>query len=498
MSASWIDCCVAHIATIAGVETAAVLRAFAAPFPRGGPPAPPEPASPGSFEALERACAPIEPAQLIEDLSLDVDRAQAELFTRRLRAVDGFLDARPSAPARVLRVGLRMRLAGILRATRPHASRVRALADYYYSHGCRLAHHDADTCSPSYANALATLQWRGVVPGLHHAVLDGRFAEGPTHVNLLQVDPRRIEVRALDCRTRVDAGESFVQTVASEGAVAATSGGFFLYSEPDIAPPSRRHDPVGLLVRDGVVAAPPVFARGALVIDRDGGVAIERIGLDGCILQGHRGWQLRVEGAVNRAHAEVGPARRCMAIVGDRVVAVGIAPQVPLNGAVIPVGDVDVRVGDRVSCTLPPRSVAVATAMAGGPMLGDAGHPAVLTELRHEDFWGTAPPVTFSQDETGDQNLLPRMVVGTRASSLIFAAVDGRNFERALGMTLAGAGALLHALGCERVLNLDGGSSKRMVLEGRTLDLPSTEVVGEGATDPAIRPVYTALCMHRR
>ena len=33
-------------------------------------------------------------------------------------------------------------------------------------------------------------------------------------------------------------------------------------------------------------------------------------------------------------------------------------------------------------------------------------------DLPSEDFKGSAPPVTFSQDETHDHNLLPRMGVG--------------------------------------------------------------------------------------
>jgi len=96
--------------------------------------------------------------------------------------------------------------------------------------------------------------------------------------------------------------------------------------------------------------------------------------------------------------------------------------------------------------------------------------------MRAEDFWRTAPPVTFSQDETGDQNLLPRMGVGVDAEGrLLCAAVDGRN-EAALGMTLAGLGELMALLGCQDALNLDGGSSKRMCVRGEIVDLPTTEV----------------------
>lgn len=117
-------------------------------------------------------------------------------------------------------------------------------------------------------------------------------------------------------------------------------------------------------------------------------------------------------------------------------------------------------------------------------------------DLLAEEFAGTAPPVTFSQDETFDQNLLPRMGVGLRDDgSLLFCAVDGRDFERAPGMTLRQLASVLRAHGCVRAMNLDGGSSKRMVVGGRVVDLPSTEVQTGGAPGP-VRPVRSGILIH--
>ncbi len=117
-----------------------------------------------------------------------------------------------------------------------------------------------------------------------------------------------------------------------------------------------------------------------------------------------------------------------------------------------------------------------------------------VLNMRDEDFWGAAPPVTFSQDETNDQNLLARMAVGLDADGcLVFAAIDGRNFELALGMTLGELAELLIALGCHTAMNLDGGSSKRMVVDGEVVDLPSTEVISHDNAPARIRPVHTAI-----
>lgn len=493
---TWIDACVATAPRIADIATAALLDAFAAPHPRGGPPAPPERPWAGDFAALERDTALPAREQVAASLRQDVDAAQAELFVRRVLAVDDFLGARDELDARVLRVGLRQRLAGILAAARPHAPRVRALADFYYSMGCRLAHrHLAD--APSWHHALASLRWHPLADGLARAELGGDFREGPTHVNLLRVDPRRVRIDAVDCRDDVAAGLAFADTVARAGALAATSGGFFLYSEPDIEPPSRRHDPVGLVVADGEVRTPPLLGRGALVIDERGHARIDRITAIGATITSARGVVHTIASVHNRAHGRVGPAHDSIAIVGDRVLARGRGLAVPLLGAVVTTHEpLTLEAGDSVRWRLPAQAAAIRTAMAGGPCLRRADQP--LLDLRAEDFWDSAPPVTFSQDETGDLNLLPRLAVGLCEGTLVFAAVDGRNFERALGMTLGEVGALLGALGCTEVVNLDGGSSKRMVVAGRTLDLASTEITGEGPADPSVRPVYTALFMHAR
>jgi hypothetical protein len=123
--------------------------------------------------------------------------------------------------------------------------------------------------------------------------------------------------------------------------------------------------------------------------------------------------------------------------------------------------------------------------MAGGPvLLTEKGVIECSSELPKEDFCGSAPPITFSQDETFDRNLLPRMGAGvTSDGELILAAIDGRNLDRAIGLTLKGTAELLSALGCVQGLNLDGGSSKRMVIKDRgTVCLHTTEIKSTNAT----------------
>jgi hypothetical protein len=502
--ATWLDAC-DRFAREQGVGASMcmLLRAFTGPEPRGGPPPPAELPWASSFEALERTLLDrAEMGQVAVQLRSEVDPGQAAMFERRIHAVDRFLEAMGDATARLLRVGLRQRLRGILSGRGPRATRVRALADFYYSHASRHHHRRRSRHTVSVREVIARSRFTSVAAGLEHVRLEGDTEEGPMRVNVLRADPERIHLRAVDLRPMVEQGISFEEHVVARGAVAGTSGGFFLYSESDIELPSRRYDPVGLLVEDGRVSSPPVFARGAVGVTDANEVVVEPIGLTGLEVRLGSGedrvWTL--DEAWNRAHGVKGPDRPSIAVAADTVVATGRSLAVPLNGFVTPLPPgITARVNEhvRVGPVRTSSAARVRDAIAGGPMLVRDGR--VQVDLRAEDFWGTAPPVTFSQDETGDQNLLPRMAAGVDVGGrLVLAAVDGRNLDRALGMTLHGLAELMVALGCRAATNLDGGSSKRMVLHREALDLTSTEIVATPDRDDRVRPVHTAILLGSR
>lgn len=489
---NWYATAVAHARTFdPGVEP--VLRAFG--------PARPSEATPGEFSDLEswaRGRVPSMRAEVVDALD-EIDRPQAELFARRFESVVAILSTLATPVAAVLRVGLICRVLEILAAPRPRALRVRAACDFYYSQAAVLRH---GSDGPPLAQLLADPDWRELEPGLHHAHVRGPSQRGPVNLNLLRLDLDGGRIRTVDCR-----GEPFADFVARRGALAAVSGGFFLYSEPDIEPPSRRGDPVGLLM-DGWLR-PPVFRRASLV-QRDAGITIERVGLAGVELEvgDHRFEVAAVndpaavgEGVVafNRAWGREVRSANAFAVVGDAVVGLPDATgrvAVPLAGFVVALPTArasTIEVGTRVRCRL--ARGAPQAAIAGGPMLLGEG----ALELIAEDFAGTAPPVTFSSDETFDNNLLPRMAVGLTADDrLVFCAVDGRNFDRAPGFTLGMTADCLRALGCVRAMNLDGGSSKRMVVEGAVVDLPSTEVIAGAAEPSRSRPVHTGILLYGR
>ena len=489
---SWLDAARVY-ADEQGVPGAVVeaLDAFAAPDPRGGPPPPVEEAWPGTFAAFAVGLAPPDGAAIAAALT-DIDAAQAAMFARRVLSVDALLSGRQDPTGLLLQTGLRQRLAGILARPERRTLRVRALADFYWSVASRERHRD--TLAPTLRSRVGALDWAAVFPGIVHARVAGPTATGPVHINVLRVDPRRLDVRVVDARGRDGSGAGLVDVARRYGALAGISGGFFLYSEPDIAPPERRHDPVGLLLTGGRVRSLPALRRGCLLA-RPGAVGIEQGGLPGLAVElGPIVLRPSDEQVITRAQRTVGPDVASVAIRADRVLAVGRSLPVPLTGCVITARhprELDgITPGAPVRCAAPLLDDAPASdGIAGGPILLRDGAPVL--DLPAEDFWGTAPPVTFSQDETGDRNLLPRMAVGVDGEGrLLCAAVDGRS-ERALGMTLAELAELMAMLGCRDALNLDGGSSKRMVVRDELVDLSSTEVAA-GAPG-RVRPIYTAV-----
>jgi hypothetical protein len=384
-----------------------------------------------------------------------VDRDQAALFHRRWRATRAVLAGLDHPDARLYEIALVCRAEEILAAPGPRALRIRALVDYYTSHASLVRHHDP--AAPDLADL--PVQWTQVAPGLEHGRLVGRSSRGPIHANLLRC--RGLRLKALHV-----GGARLADVVAAHGALAGTSGGFFLYSEPDIRAPSQRLDPVGLLISEGQMVNLPHQRRSALLCD-GARQSIARVGLDEV---GLRGW--------SRAHGRHAPAEGTV-VVGTR--AHGRGREIPLNGSVIE--------GWTGAWQTPWRN-----AMAGGPRLLDQGQ--VCLDRHGEDLVGSAPPLTFSADETFDENLLPRLGAGLQPDgTLVFAAVDGRDPERAPGVRLQDLARLLARQGCTEALNLDGGSSKRMVVDGRVVDLPSTEVVTGVASAPRVRPVHTALLL---
>ena len=128
-------------------------------------------------------------------------------------------------------------------------------------------------------------------------------------------------------------------------------------------------------------------------------------------------------------------------------------------------------------------------AMAGAHAAGARPHP----DLAHEDFAHDAPPITFSRDETYDENCFP----DGRRTRPHRTVVPGRHrwaeFRPGTGIHPS-HDRRPHARWAACAMNLDGGSSKRMAIGDRCVDLASTEVVAAGATPSRPAPWSPRFC----
>lgn len=503
-------------------------------------------------------------ASLPELLSAEVDRDQAEMFARRLAALCCVLDdlGKRTAEGRILKAGLGMRIEEILGGANQglagSALRVRAIIDYYHStasvclHRATAAAEGNRASRPSFGDLLQSIRWQRVERGLFRCGIETLTDAGPVRVSLLRFDRGRFRFRCTSVAEEMQRAKAEARTAPAglarglrvkrrqaaaaapdpsgglaalarkHHAVAALSGGYFLYSEPDIELPSRRFDPVGLLVREGEVLSPPAYLRSAFIQDEELRTHIVRVGMKSVSIHWGSGRSIRV-GAVNSPDAlasgvptvftrasglpAVAHAGCSVTLVARTVACVqrGPAP-IPAGGFVLALPPdpeweelaEDLKSAGEVRYALPPLPGvgSVVDAMGAGPLLVVQGKVAV--DLEAEEFVGSAPPMTFSQDETGDRNLLPRMAVGlTEEHAVVIAAVDGRNMERALGLTLHQTARVMKAAGCLSAMNLDGGSSKRLLLGDEVLDLPTTELVA--GPDPSLRSraVHTAVLVCR-
>jgi hypothetical protein len=444
-------------------------------------------------------------ARIEQRLAGELDAAALARIRRRFLELDAGLASLSLGEARILRVGLVFRMAEVLERAHRRRSRVRDLIDFYFCRGATLRHRRPGQAS--VFEAARSLRWRALGSGVWGATLRGRFREGPLTVRLLRLRDHRFEPLLFA------EGCADLPRLASErGARVATSSGYILASEMDIEAPSRAGDPVGLLAAQGEVINPPTFPRAAL-LDGPGGLSIRRVGPVGFALS-VGGRRFEIEGlneseglgrrvlAFNRIWGRGPPSSpegapiRVLTLLGRHLLAVDGQSEGPEEVPLIP------KAG--LALALPAEALSFEEAHG---RIGQELRFAAPFELRAaaaaESFTPEVPPYTFSADETFGLNQLPRMAAGLRPNGdLLLAAVDGRNFACSVGMTLGQCSGLVAALGCDRALNLDGGDSKRMTIDGLVLDRPGCELEWDPSPDTdtsaPIRPVYSALLWRPR
>jgi exopolysaccharide biosynthesis protein len=100
---------------------------------------------------------------------------------------------------------------------------------------------------------------------------------------------------------------------------------------------------------------------------------------------------------------------------------------------------------------------------------------------------GVVDPADLSFGYAWANNRQPRTMAGIdRRGRLLLVTVDGRLSGGSEGFTIAEGAAFMRSLGAEQALNLDGGGSTAMAVNGALVNRPS-DATGERAVGDTIQ-----------
>jgi hypothetical protein len=334
----------------------------------------------------------------------------------------------------------------------------------------------------------------------------------PVAVYLLRLDPDRVTLRSVHANDQIMGVETVDSVARRHGALAAVNGGFFN---------TRNGDPHGVLKEAGELVSDTGAVKGAVVIRSPPRgpteVAFDQVSARVALKyqSNDRDWVVPIAG-VNTTRAR----GRLMLYtpsyhVDTDTAANGI--EWVLSGDPLRVTEVRYDAGHT---PIPPAGRVLSY---GGLTLPEALQALVPgVEVDFEVAWTTLNGMSPDLLERADhvvsgagllrvngrsldnweetealsaQRFLdmrhPRTVIGVDSDGFIWlAAIDGRQVDYSVGMTFADLQALCDRLQLTDALNLDGGGSTTMVVQGRVVNRPSDT---SGA-----RPVSDAILVHGR
>jgi hypothetical protein len=318
-----------------------------------------------------------------------------------------------------------------------------------------------------------------VTPGVKHTRLYRSTARGPLLINVVEVDPKNqgLEILPVLANGKM-VGKARVETIARQNnAIAGVNGSFF---KPD------QGIPLGLLIINEELITGPLYDRVAMGITSDQRIRMDRVGMRGDLTKG--GQKLKLD---NVNQPRTGKLQTVLytsrwGAVAPKVPDNGIQLQllngkvlqtsttnslsIPTNGYVVSgplssemmamISDPsDTAIG--VSFYTVPDWSDVKHAISGGPYLVKNGNVFVDTQAQRFNFKGSGA-------------YAPRTAVGiTGSGKMLLVTVDGRQKGVSVGLSIYEMAHLMKQLGVVDAMNLDGGSSTQMVVDGRLVNSPS-------------------------
>jgi hypothetical protein len=335
---------------------------------------------------------------------------------------------------------------------------------------------------------------------------------GPIAIFLLRLDPDRVRLESALSNDEVMEAERVDAIAARQHAIAAVNGGFFN---------TKNGEPIGLLKVSGELVSDVKLTRGVVAILSPPGerqrlvfdqasVRMQLafatpagpvvVPIDGVDTTRERG-KLMLYTPAYHADTDTAANGTEWVLDGDPLQVVEVRRDlghtpIPRHGAVLSFGGVDppppldaltpgiaVTLGTTWTSLngLPPQTFEEAQDVVNGAGLLRRDGATLSNWLATEEL----------QSATFTDVRHPRTVIGVDGRGFIWlAAVDGRQPDHSVGMTFAELLVLCDRLGLRDALNLDGGGSTTMVVQGRIVNRPSD------ATGP--RPVSDAILVKAR
>ncbi|MFP4661011.1 MAG: phosphodiester glycosidase family protein [Halanaerobiales bacterium] len=309
--------------------------------------------------------------------------------------------------------------------------------------------------------------------------------QGPVVFTALDLDLNRNKfvVEPILAGDQISGLEDLATMVKDHGMLAGINGGYFHYSGR----------PLGLIYNDDKIISEPVKDRTSLILTDDNEVVFSRVNWHGYLETIYNRLELN---GVNRKpgngqitmfnsfYGEYAPVIKPGIV--ELIVIDGFIEEInyfkeesdeakgspiPTNGYIIQAHGrkvqyfVELNSGDFIDLQniFDPdfEELNVQMAISAGPQLVKDGEEYISSE--EEEFLSD---ITYGR--------APRSAVGvTEDNHLVFFTVDGRQPEHSVGITLKQLSRFMRDYGITDGMNLDGGSSARMVVRGFTMNTPS-------------------------
>ncbi|HMO79691.1 MAG TPA: phosphodiester glycosidase family protein [Pyrinomonadaceae bacterium] len=335
-------------------------------------------------------------------------------------------------------------------------------------------------------------EFKAVHPGVEYAKVEHKIGEDPVKINLLRLDLTKVR---LDVKLGMDMvlGTETTSSIARRhGAVAAINSGFFRLDNSIFA-----GDPAGVLMIDNVLLSESLNDRVAMMIENGSAetrVHFHRAEAGNAIVV--RGRQIKV--GTNRERqgddiviytrefnrtALTGPGGMEFVVQNGRVRRVFIGQGsnvIPENGYLISASGTRrdelrslLRVGTRVGfLTLhsSPESITPEAAFGRAEDITNGVSHLIRNGSVHLTWEAEKASRAFAE------NRHPRTAVAKmKDGKFLMITVDGRQPGVSVGMTLQELAEYLLSVGAVDAINLDGGGSTTMFLDGRVVNTPSDQ-----------------------